>query len=348
MVNEDDQLKRISPTGAGIAYALAAYIWWGGIVFYFKAVAHVLPVEIIAHRAMWTAVLLVGALALSGRLKAALHTIRVSRTLAMLTATSVLIALSWYSNVWAVTHDRVLEAGLGYYIMPPVNVLLGRIFLKETLRKWQVVCVVLAFIGVIILGVSYGEVPLIALVMSISFGLYGLLRKKIPVSGTVGLAAETVILSPVAVIYILTLQHQGQLSFLSIDLTTDLLLVAAGFATALPLIWFVNAAKRLSLATLGLMTYIVPSITFLSAVLIFGEPFGIVRLASFCCVWTALLIYSLESIWWARTVKKRQATERCGLGEVEWLTGPPNVLSQPVSNVLVSELRPERGNGDVI
>jgi chloramphenicol-sensitive protein RarD len=332
-------MKESRERGVGVAYALAACVWWGGAVFYFKAVAHVQAAEVIAHRTVWTAVLMVAGLALSGRLRTAVRAVCDGRRLALLTLTALLIAVSWYSNVWAVSHDRVLEASLGYYIMPHVNVLLGCIFLRERLRRWQTVCVLLALVGVVILGVSYGQVPAVALVMAMTFGLYGLLRKKVSVDGTVGLAAESIILIPVALIYGSFLYRRDQLSFAHIDLTTDLLLVAAGVITALPLIWYVNAAKRLPLTTLGLMMYIVPSITFLAAVFGFDEPFGMVQLVSFCFIWTALLIYSLESVWWARTVNTGEAAVRH--------KSPANFLASTSSGASASGLQQKGGGSKV-
>jgi chloramphenicol-sensitive protein RarD len=291
----------------GICYGIAAYLWWGLAIFWFKAVAHVSPWEVVAHRIVWSSVLLIGFLAATGRLTFPAQILSDRRLLAILAITTCLLAHNWYVFVWAVAHDRILETSFAYYITPLINVLLGRVVLREKLRAVQVTSVMLAVLGVSILGMSYGRIPIVSLALAISLGLYGLLRKKISLDGTEGLAIETIIMAPAAMICILYLQRQGQLTFGHLDTATDLLLAAAGVITALPLIWFVNAAKRLRYATLGLMMYILPSITFLAAVFVFREPFGTVHLISFCCIWAALLLYSCESIRGARSPKAGKA-----------------------------------------
>jgi chloramphenicol-sensitive protein RarD len=284
-------------TVEGVAYALAACFWWGGAVFYFKAVDYVSAAEVVAHRIIWTAVLLIATLAITGRLRPCLRAIRGGNAYAKLSATAALIALSWYSNVWAVANDRVLETSLAYYIMPLVNITLGAVFLKERMRKWQIASVLLASLGVVVQGLSYGRFPIIAVVMSVTFGLYGLLRKQIAVDGTAGLAAETAILTPIALVIMLYFHQQEQLMFAHTDMQTNLLMVAAGAVTVFPLIWYVNATKKLRLSTLGIIIYMVPTITFLASVFVFNEVFGFWQFISFCCIWIALLMFTFESLW---------------------------------------------------
>jgi chloramphenicol-sensitive protein RarD len=283
-------------TRAGICYGLAAYLWWSGAIFWFKAVAHVPASGVVAHRVIWSSVLLIVLLAVTGRLSKAVQTLGNRRTIITLVASSCLIATSWYVFVWAVAHDRVLETSLAYYIAPLINVMLGRIFLRERLSATQIVSVLLALLGIIILGASYGQIPFVSLIMATAFGFYGLLRKKVPVDATTGLAIETMILTPAALTFILYLQHQGQLLFGHLPPQTDLLLVTAGAVTVLPLVWYCSALRKLRYTTMGFMMYIMPSITFLIAVFVFGEPFGTTQLVTFCCIWAALLLYTYDSI----------------------------------------------------
>jgi chloramphenicol-sensitive protein RarD len=206
------------------------------------------------------------------------------------------MGFSWYVYIWAVTHDRIIETSLAYYISPLIKVLLGCVCLHERLSPAQVVSVLMAFIGVGILGISYGRIPIISLGLAFSSGFYGFLRKKLPVDATTGLAFEAIFLTPAALIFILYLLQQKQLVFAHIAPTTDLLLVAAGVITAVPLVWYCNALKRLPYANIGLMMYIMPSITFMIAVFVFQEPFGTAQLVTFCCVWASLVIYTNDSI----------------------------------------------------
>ena len=200
-------------TNRGVFYALAAYIWWGGAVYYFKAVTHVPAIEVIVHRTIWTALFLAVFLAVTGNLRSAMCVVRDRRTFAMLTVSALLIATSWYSYVWAVENNRVLETSFAYYLMPLISVVLGTIFLNERLRGWQLVSVLLASVGVVVQGLSYGRFPVLSLVIALSFGFYGLVRKKIKVDGTTGLCIEAVILTPLALVAMLYLRGQGQLVF---------------------------------------------------------------------------------------------------------------------------------------
>jgi chloramphenicol-sensitive protein RarD len=280
----------------GIVYGLAAYLWFSGSVFWFKAVAHVAAWEVLAHRIIWSALLLTAILTVTGRLTAALRVLRGRITIITLLATTLMMGFSWYVYIWAVTHDRILETSLAYYISPLIKVLLGCIFLRERLSPAQIASVALAIIGMVILGVSYGRVSVISVGLAIVSGWYGFLRKKVPVDATTGLAFESLFLTPAALIYMTYLLHREQLAFAHSTPTTDMLLVAAGVITAVPLVWYCNALKRLPYSTIGLMMYIMPSLTFLLAVFVFEEPFGTARLITFCCVWVALLIYSYDLV----------------------------------------------------
>ena len=279
----------------GVAYGLAAFIWWGGCVFYFKAVAHVSAGEVLAHRIIWTTMLLVALLAVRGRLGSVMASMNDRTKVIALATTTVLISINWFVFIWAVAHDQVLQTSLGYFINPLFNVLLGFVFLRERFRAPQVVAIILASFGVAIMWIDHGEVPVVALSLALTFGLYGLIRKQTKIDGVPGLALETVCITPVALLYLAYLQSSGNLMFAHTDRLTDVLLFSAGIITALPMVWFVNAAQRLRYATVGLMQYIGPTLTFIFAVFVFREPFGNTELISFGLIWSALLLYGFTS-----------------------------------------------------
>ncbi len=284
----------------GVLYGVLAYGWWGFIALYFRAVQSVTPLEVLSHRIIWSALLLLLLLASRGRLGELAAAVRRRRTLLTLSATTVLIAVNWYVFIVAVTTGHVLQASLGYYINPLVNVLLGFLFLGERLRAAQRWSVLLAGVGVAWLGASFGEVPVVALVLATSFGLYGLLRKTVRADALTGLAFETLLLLPVAALFLVRAHAAERLAFLNREARLDLLLVAAGPITALPLLWFANAARRLRLATVGFLQYLSPSLQFLLAVTAFGERFTPAHRVAFGCIWTALAIYTADAVRAAR------------------------------------------------
>jgi chloramphenicol-sensitive protein RarD len=279
---------------AGLAYGVAAYLWWGLAPFYFKAVSHVLASEVLAHRVVWSLLLLSVLMRWRGRWGAALATLRDRRTVITLLGTTVLIAANWFTFIWAIAHGQLLQASLGYFINPLVNVLLGFVFLHERLRTWQKVSVALATVGVAYLTWQRGEIPVLALVLAGTFALYGLLRKVVRVDAMTGLTVETLLLAPVALVYMVFLEWTGVAKFGS-NLSTTLLLPLGGVITAVPLLWFANAVRRLRLATIGFLQYLAPSLQFLLAVAAFGEPLTRAHVVSFGCIWAALVIYSIES-----------------------------------------------------
>jgi chloramphenicol-sensitive protein RarD len=279
----------------GVVYALSAFIWWGGCVFYFKAVAHVSPLEVLAHRIIWTAMLLVGLLAVRGRLRASAESMKDIKKIVAIFTTTILISINWFVFIWAIANDQVLQTSLGYFINPLFNVLLGFVFLRERFRTPQVVAIILATIGVAFLWIDQGRVPAVALALAFTFGVYGLIRKTTNVEGVVGLAVETVCIAPMALVYLTYLAQTETLAFAHTNRVTDVLLLSAGIVTALPMVWFVNAAQRLRYATVGLMQYIAPTLTFLFAVFIFHEPFGKPELLSFALIWSGLALYGWTS-----------------------------------------------------
>ena len=287
-------------TNAGVAYGVAAYLWWGLVPIYFRAIRHVPAMEILVHRVVWSIVLLAILMRVYRRWPVALAALRDRQVRLTLLGTTTLIAINWLAFIWAVANDQVLQASLGYYINPLVNVLLGFVFLRERLRPTQGVCVLLAATGVVYLTVSYGTLPWLALLLAGSFGCYGLLRKTARVDSLVGLMLETLLLAPLMLGYFLYIVIKGQSVFVNGPLHLTLLLPLGGVITAVPLLWFANAARRLRLATLGLLQYIAPSGQFLLAVVAFGESFTRAHLVSFVCIWTALTLYSVDAIRAAR------------------------------------------------
>lgn len=280
----------------GLLYGLAAYTFWGLSVFYFKAIASVPPLEILAHRIFWSVPFLLAWLAARGRLGDLRTALRTWRTLATLLVTTLLIATNWLVFILAVSTGRVLQASLGYYINPLFNVLLGLIFLRERLRPVQWACVLLAASGVAYLTLSFGRLPLISLVLAGTFGLYGLLRKTVPADGPVGLTVETSLLLPVMIGFLAVQAGRGETVFLHASWTIDLLLLLAGLVTTLPLLWFTNAVRRLRLATIGFLQYWSPSLQLFLAVVVFDEPFTRNHLVTFSCIWAALALYSLDAL----------------------------------------------------
>ncbi len=288
---------------AGVLYALVAYGIWGLIPIYFKAVQHVAASEVLAHRVIWAMLLLLALMVLKRRGRQIIAELRNRRRLAFYSATALLVATNWLVFIWSIHNDRLLEASLGYYINPLISVVLGVLFLGEQLKRWQIAAVLLATVGVLNLVVSHGTFPWVALTLGFSFGFYGLLRKKAGIDAILGLSVETLLLTPLALLFLAALALQGSGAFGRIDLGTDVLLTFAGLATAVPLICFLEAARRLRLSTVGLMQYLAPSLNFLLAVLVYNEPFTVTHVITFTCIWIALAIYSFDAFFSRRAAR---------------------------------------------
>jgi chloramphenicol-sensitive protein RarD len=283
-------------TRRGLAYGLAAFGFWGLVPIYFKAVASVPALEVLAHRVVWSVVILGLFLTWKRRWGEVAEAVLVTRNLGLLTVTTLLVGANWYVFIWAVANDRVLQASLGYFINPLVNVLLGVVFLRERLSRAATAAVVLAVVGVGWLGVRVGALPWISLFLAFSFGLYGLLRKLTPVKPVPGLMVETTLMAPAAFIYLAATASSGVLYFGTGSIRLDLLLVAAGAVTALPLLWFTAAARLLPLTTVGFLQYIAPTLQMVLAVAAYGEPLTRDHLVTFGCIWTALAIFSADQV----------------------------------------------------
>ncbi|PZV08508.1 MAG: EamA family transporter RarD [Leptolyngbya sp.] len=282
-------------TRLGTIYALLAYSTWGLLPIYWKLLGAASAVEVLSHRMIWSAVFLVGILLVQRRLGDLQLLLRSPSKVLVLLLTASLLTFNWGLYIYGVNSDRVVEASLGYYINPLVTVLLGFIFLKERLYRGQQVAVALAVVGVGYFIWQLGTVPWIALALAISFAFYGLLRKVVAVAPLVGLAVETLLITPLVLLVVSWLAVSGQGHF-GESLPITLLFIGAGVATSMPLLWFNKAAKQLTLATLGFFQYLAPSLSLLLGVFVYGEPFTNTHLVTFGCIWSALLIYSVSSL----------------------------------------------------
>ncbi len=285
-----------SETLLGLIYAGSAFLIWGLSPVYWKALSTVPALEITMHRVIWSFFFLMCLILLQRRRHEFAGVLKNGRMLLTLFSTAILVSANWLLYIWAVNNNYMLQASLGYYINPLVNVVLGLLFLRERLRRPQILAVMLAAGGVLYLTIAYGELPWISLTLALSFGLYGLIRKVAPVGALVGLAVETMLLAPPAVIYLIYLNSQGVDTILRVSLKLDLLLIGCAPLTAAPLLFFTLGAKRLYLSTLGLMQYIGPSGMFLLAVFYYNEPFSANQVWTFAMIWAALVIYSTDSV----------------------------------------------------
>ncbi|WP_127784931.1 EamA family transporter RarD [Rhodococcus sp. X156] len=275
-----------------------AYGMWGLFPAFFPLLKPAGAVEILAHRMVWTLVFMLGLLALTGRL-ARLRGIP-ARTWLMAAAASVLIAVNWGTYIYAVNSDHVVEAALGYFINPLLSVLLGVVVLRERLRRWQLVALLVALSAVVVLTVAYGRPPFIALTLACSFGLYGLVKKTIRLDPRTSLTAEGIVVAPLAVGYLVWLQVSGESTFTTHGAGHALLLVTAGVVTALPLLLFGGAAQRVPLVTIGMLQYLTPVLQLCWGLLVVHETMPASRWAGFVIIWVALAIFTADAVVTAR------------------------------------------------
>ena len=279
---------------SGVLYAALAFAWWGLFPLYFRIVTTVPPAEILAHLIVWSVVFLVLVLALRRQWAWLARVLRQPKVLAVFSASALLLATNWLTYLWAVNNGHVVDASLGYFITPLVNVLLGYTLLHERPRRAQWIALTLATIGVLWLTLAVGRLPWIALVLAASFGAYGLMRKVAVLGPLEGLTLESLLLTPAALLALGFWAAQGSGRFPAPDALTNLWLVAFGPITAVPLLLFAAGARRLPLTTLGLLQYIGPTIQCAIGVWVFREPFTATRLVGFGCIWLALLLYSAD------------------------------------------------------
>lgn len=294
---------------AGLLFGLAAYGLWGVLPLYFRAVAVVPPLELLAHRIVWSVLILAVLITVLGRWPVVAAALRLPRTRWLLLATTLLIALNWFIFICSVTSGQVMQSSLGYFINPLLNVLLGLVVFRERLRPVQWLALALAAGGLVYLVVRLGELPWIALTLACSFALYGLFRKIVPVDALVGLTVETLLLLPAAAAFLAVRHGNGTASFGQVGGQIDVLLAVSGAVTTVPLLCFVAAARRLRLTTLGFLQYLAPSLQFLIAVLVLDEPFQPVQQVSFALIWAALVLVTLDSFGRRRPVPVHEPGE---------------------------------------
>ncbi|ELV8626864.1 EamA family transporter RarD [Vibrio cidicii] len=288
----------------GVLLAIGAYTMWGIAPIYFKSISSVSALEILSHRVVWSFFLLAALLHFGRNWRAVSAVITNKSKMLYLVSTAILVGVNWLIFIWAVNANHMLDASLGYYINPLFNVLLGMIFLGERLRKLQWFAVALAACGVLVQLVMFGSVPIVAIALAMSFGVYGLLRKKVSVDAQTGLFIETLVMLPAAAIYLLFIASTPTSNLLDNPVSLNILLVAAGVVTTLPLLCFTGAATRLKLSTLGFFQYIGPSLMFLLAVLIYGEAFTSDKAITFAFIWGALVLFSFDGLRNNRNVRR--------------------------------------------
>jgi chloramphenicol-sensitive protein RarD len=286
----------------GFVLALFAYLLWGLLPFYIKAVGHLPIVEVVAHRIIWSVPIAAGVLISLGRTADFKRAIRSRKMIGMAALTAAIISINWSVYLWAIIVGRTVEGALGYYINPLVNVVVGALLLGEKLDRWQMAAVALAAVAVSVLTYEVGVLPWISLALAFSFAAYGYFRKTLPIGPSQGFLLEVLILSVPALGYVLWLAATGQGHFATGNLEDTLLLVGCGPITAVPLLLFAFGARLLRFSTIGIMQYIAPTMVFLIAVFVFHEPFGTVQAIAFGLIWAALLIYT-----WSMFAASRRA-----------------------------------------
>jgi chloramphenicol-sensitive protein RarD len=285
----------VETTRAGILLTLGAYVVWGLSPVYWKLVVDIPASQLVAHRIVWCALMLAVLVAVERRGRELARVFTSPRVVLTLLATTALIATNWLVYIWAVVNERILEASLGYFINPLVTVLLAVVILGERLSRGRWISMLLAGLGVTLLAWRVGELPWIALVLAFTFGFYGLLRKTVRADPEVGLLVETSLLAPWMLLLLERAAASGVGAFGHRGVGTDLLLVASGAVTAVPLLLFTHGARRLALSTVGFLQYVAPSLQFLLAVGVYGETFTLDHLGAFLLIWAALGLFSWEA-----------------------------------------------------
>ncbi|WP_229054781.1 EamA family transporter RarD [Aeromicrobium sp. Leaf350] len=280
----------------GIAYGVAAYLFWGFMPLYWPLLDPADPLEALAHRVVWSLVFVGLLLTVTRRWGSFLEILRQPRLVVLLFLASVVIAVNWGAFIYGVTNDRVIETSLGYFINPLVTVLVGVFVLGENLRRLQWTAVAIGFVAVVILTVDYGRLPLVALAVAFSFAAYGFLKKKVDLGTIETLGVETLLLSPFALAFLVWLGVQGSLAFGHAGTGNALLLAGTGVVTAIPLLLFGAAATRLKLSTIGLLQYLGPALQFVLGLLVFDEAMTGPRWAGFGLVWLALALFTTDAL----------------------------------------------------
>jgi chloramphenicol-sensitive protein RarD len=288
---------------SGVACASSAFLIWGISPIYWKVLHNIPALEIIMHRVIWSFLFLIILLVFQKQWHEFAAALKNRRTLLTLIPTTLFVGFNWFIYIWAVNNDHILQASLGYYINPLVNVFLGMVFLRERMRPLQTIALLLAGSGVLYLTFHYGEFPWIALSLAFAFGFYGLIRKTAAVGSLAGLSVEMFLLSFPALAYIIYLDIQGVGALFSISIKIDLFLMGAALLTAVPLLLFTLGARRLKLSTVGFLQYIAPTCMFFLGVFFYHEPLHKAQITTFAMIWAALCIYSADSVMYYRQTR---------------------------------------------
>jgi chloramphenicol-sensitive protein RarD len=297
------QTESTDPARQGFYYALSAYLLWGLLPLFLKAVAHIPAAEVVAHRILWSVPVAGLVLLALGLTKDVMAALKSPRTMMMVSVTAAVITFNWGLYVWAIAVDRTVESALGYYINPLVSVLMGAVLLGEKLNRFQMAAIGLAVLAVLILALEMGGVPWVSLALAFSFATYGYLRKTLPIGPSQGFFLEVLILTMPAIFYVLWLQARGESHFLPSQPDNMALLLGCGPVTAVPLILYAFGAKLLRYSTVGILQYIGPTLIFVIAVFFFHEPFGTTDTIAFGLIWLALVIYSWSMMRGRRAVR---------------------------------------------
>jgi chloramphenicol-sensitive protein RarD len=280
----------------GVIYGILAYFAWGILPLYWKLLEEIPSIEILAHRIFWSFVFVAILLLVSHNWQEVVLIYKEKRNVLLIFLCASTVTVNWGTYIWAVNSGHVVEASMGYYINPLVVFLFSVTILQEKLNTWQIVAIIFAALGVLIITLQYGKIPWVALTLALSFAIYGLLKKLLNVDAMGGMALETAIIAPLALVYIIFRQSQGLGAVGSVSWFTLLILIGSGIVTATPLLWFAQAARRLHFSTLGFLQYLSPTLSLFLGVVVFKEPFTATHLVSFGFIWLALIIYSLANI----------------------------------------------------
>ena len=301
----DDSLR-------GFGFALAAYLLWGFLPLFMKALAHISPAEVIAHRVIWSIPIAGAVLWATGRSADLMTALRTPRMIGMAALTAALITVNWGIYVWAIGTGHTLDAALGYYINPLFSVFLGAVLLGERLSRPQVAAIALAALAVGVLTIEAGKLPLTALALTVTWGFYAYFKKSLPIGPNQGFFLEILLLLAPALGYVGWLSWSGQSHFMTAVPRDTVLLLCCGLVTAVPLMIYANGAKLLRLSTIGILQYIAPTMIFLTALFVFDEPFGRAQMIAFPMIWLALLIYTASMVQQARAASRARVSPAVG------------------------------------
>lgn len=279
----------------GVFYCLLSYTVWGLFPLYWRLLKNVSPMEILAHRVLWSFVFMY-LLCVFWKKKSLRQVFKDKKQMLKLVLCGSIISVNWGLYIWAVSNNHVVDASLGYYINPLLNVLLGVLFFKERLNKIQIIAVVLVFSGVVYFGYEHGSLPWISLILGLSFAIYASIKKTLSIGSLQGLTIETLSVTPIALLYLSSLFFRHENAIFAISPLITVLLIMAGIVTALPLFWFGIAANKIPLSTIGFLQYISPTLQLLIGIMVFGEAFTTAHAICFYCIWAGLLLYSVNLV----------------------------------------------------